>query len=98
MIFLKDLPKVFQSPMEKKIDNNKELFYSRLKEMKQDKNIPRKIDTIFHDRSFVYKKEVEITVNNQTEVKTIVGKSGNYLLTLDGDKIKISDIKDIKII
>ena len=48
--------------------------------------------------SYVYKKEVEITVNNQTEVKTIVGKSGNYLLTLEGDKIKISDIKDIKII
>lgn len=98
MIFLKDLPKVFQSPMEKKIDNNKELFYSRLKEMKQDKNIPHKIDTIFHDRSFVYKKEVKITVKDQTEIKTIVGKSGNYLLTLDGDKIKISDIKDIKII
>lgn len=95
---MKDLPKVFQSPMEKKIDNNKELFYSRLKEMKQDKNIPHKIDTIFHDRSFVYKKEVKITVKDQTEIKTIVGKSGNYLLTLDGDKIKISDIKDIKII
>ena len=98
MIFLKDLPKVFQSPMEKKIDNNKELFYSRLKRVSKESNIPRKIDAIFHDRNFVYKKEVEIILKDQTEVKTIVGKSGNYLLTLDGDKIKISDITDIKII
>ena len=92
---MKDLPRVYQSPLGKKVDNNKELFYSRLKNSSKEKSIPREIDRIFHDRNFVYKSEVEIETKDGIEVKTIVGRSGNYLLALDGSKIRITDILDI---
>lgn len=93
---LKDLPKVFAKPIEKEVKNNKDLFYSKLLDERSSKNILKEIDEIFHDRNFVYKSDVEITTKDGTMIKTIVGKNGSSLLTLDGEAIRIIDIEDIK--
>lgn len=93
---MKDLPKVFAKPIEKEVKNNKDLFYSKLLDERRSKNILKEIDEIFHDRNFVYKSDVEITTKDGTMIKTIVGKNGSSLLTLDGEAIRIIDIEDIK--
>lgn len=93
---MKDLPKVFAKPIEKEVKNNKDLFYSKLLDERSSKNILKEIDEIFHDRNFVYKSDVEITTKDGTMIKTIVGKNGSSLLTLDGEAIRIIDIEDIK--
>lgn len=94
---MKDLPKVYASPIEKKIQNNKEMFYSRLLEEKNGpKNISKEIDKIFKSRDFVYKSKVSITTKDGIIETNLVGKNASSILTLDGNSIKITDILDIK--
>lgn len=95
---MKDLPKVFSKPIEKELRNNTDLFYSKLLDNKKDtKNILKEIDSIFQSRDFVYKSKVEITTKDHDILHVvIVGKSGNSLLTMDGKRIRITDILDIK--
>ena len=79
---MKELPKVFVSPIEKKIDNNKNLFYSRLLgDRKDTKDILKEIDSIFHSKNFVYKSKVEITTKDGVFEEVIVGRTGTSLLT-----------------
>lgn len=94
---MKSLPKVFSKPIEKDMKNNRDFFYSRLMDEKNDsKNILKEIDAIFKSKNFVYKSKVEITTSNEIIETFLVGKSGNRLLTLDGKSILITDIKKIK--
>ncbi|MBO4246036.1 MAG: hypothetical protein J5892_04830 [Bacilli bacterium] len=63
---------------------------------KEDINI--KLKEVFNANNFVYKKNAVITLNNGTNLNvSIVGRSGNYLITLDHGNILISDIKNISI-
>ena len=79
---MKELPKVFVSPIEKKIQNNKDLFYSKLLgDRSSTRNILNDIDAIFKDG---------------VQEETLVGKTGTSLLTMDGKVIPISEIKEIK--
>ena len=88
---MKELPKVFVSPIEKKIDNNKNLFYSRLLgDRKDTKDILKEIDSIFHSKNFVYKSKVEITTKYGVFEEVIVGRTGTSLLTMDGKSILIT--------
>lgn len=94
---LRDLPKVYAKPIEKKIQNNKEMFYSRLLEEKKDsRSILKEIDKIFTSRDFVYKSNVQITTKDEILETVLVGRNGSSLLTMDGKSILISTIKDIK--
>ena len=94
---MKELPKVYVSPIDKDLRNNKDMFYSKLLDPKKDtKDIMREIDKIFHSRNFVYKSKVEITTNDEILEATMVGKNQSSLLTLDGKSIPIATIKDIK--
>lgn len=94
---MKELPKVYVSPIDKELRNNKDMYYSRLLDSKKDtKDIMKEIDKIFHSRNFVYKSKVEITTNDGLIETIIVGKNHTSLLTLDGKSIPISVIKDIK--
>ena len=48
---MKELPKVYVSPIDKDLRNNKDMFYSKLLDPKKDtKDIMREIDKIFHSR------------------------------------------------
>lgn len=95
------LPNVFVKKNYKLKDNNKELFYGN---DKLDKNqeevdsliIKKKINDIFSSPSFVYKMKVLITFKDKEEIVTIISKTNNILLTMEGKEIKISDIVNIK--
>ena len=94
---MKELPKVFVSPIEKKIQNNKDLFYSKLLgDRKDTRDILKDIDNIFHSKNFVYKRQVEIVTKDGVSEETLVGKTGTSLLTMDGKAIPISEIREIK--
>ncbi len=92
---MRDLPKVFVNKFDENIRNNKEIYYSKILN-NQKKNIVKEIDAIFHSRDFVYKRIVEIVTKDGVRQETIIGKTQGYLLTIDGKKILISEILDIK--
>lgn len=59
--------------------------------------ILNKIENIFQRPDYVYQANVNIMYKNgENKQKKIVGFKKNYLMTLEGDKIYIDDIKDIK--
>ena len=94
---MKKLPKVYVSPIDKDLQNNKQLFYSKLSEESQNtKSVIQKINDIFHSRNFVYKKDVLVTTKNGSKVISLVGRTNDALLSLDKEKILISDIMEIK--
>lgn len=96
----KKLPKVYASPINKPITNNREYFVSNVstKETRNLKteNIPQKINEIFSNPHHVYKSKVKIIINSEEIETTIVGKTSNDLLTLNGEKIAINKIDHIE--
>ena len=93
----KDLPKVYANKIDKEINNDQEVFYSRNSYTNDIRSINKKINDIFSSPNFVYKKNVKILTSNGTINKTIVGINNNNLLTMDNEVINISEIKDIEV-
>lgn len=100
---MKNLPNVFHNKIDKKIDNNEKFYYGNgLKEeakgsaVKDNKNIIQKINEIFSSPNYVYKASVEITLKDKTITKRIIGRNKDFIITMDNELIKISDIVDIK--
>ena len=93
----KNLPKVFANPINKQLNNNKEVFLST-EEIRYDRmdNILGKINEIFANPHHVYKSKVEIRMGNDVINTVIEGKTNKELLTLNGDKININDIDYIE--
>ena len=99
------IPKIYVNK-NKKIDNNKTVYYSiydkhekRIIEEKIDyMDMQNRINDLFRSRDFVYKKKFLIKTNEFEKEFTIISKSYDYLLTIEGNKIYINDIIDIKII
>ena len=93
----KKLPKVFAVPIDKKIENNKDIFISSKSldrgETTIDKN---EIIKIFNSKTHVYKTKVSITTRNGKKEVDVVGLQNDNLLTLDGLIIPISEIIEIK--
>ena len=90
-----ELPKVFHNSTNKNFNNNKNVFYSKSDEIKPT-NIYQKINDIFSSPSYIYKANVEITLKNKTLIKRIIGRNKDFIITMDNDLIRISDILDIK--
>ena len=100
---MKDLPKVFHNKLEKQINNNEKVYYSsnRTSENNQNTNMSKKninqiINSIFSSSDYIYKANVEIVLKDKKIIKRIIGRNKNYLITMDNELIKISDIVDIK--
>ncbi len=94
----KNLPKVYASPINKTLTNNKDIFYSSKNESRNlnSNNIPEKINEIFSNPHHVYKSNVSITTKDSTFTATIIGQNGSNLLTLNGERININNIIDIE--
>ena len=101
----KDLPRVYANPIDKEIRNNSDIYYGKSNETRSDKtvNVYEKINQIFASPHHVYKSNVspeletyEVGTKNGEIRTTIVGKSGNYLLTLNGERINMLEINDIE--
>lgn len=92
----KNLPNVFAVPIDKKIENNKNIFMSSKKEERGEKINKNEINKIFNSKNHVYKTRVIITTSSGEKEVDIIGMNSDNLLTLDGQVIAISDIIEIK--
>ena len=98
---MKDLPKIFHNKIEKKINNNRNVYYSNsntnnITESRDNRTILQKINDIFSSPNYIYKANVEITLKDKKITKRIIGRNKNYIITMDNDLIPITDIIDIK--
>ncbi len=98
---MKDLPKVFHNRIDKKINNNKSVFYSNSRESNKieeidSKTVQQKINDIFSSPNYVYKANVDITLKDKKITKRIIGRNKDYIITMDNNLIPIKDIIDIK--
>ena len=78
--------------------NNKEFYYSRGNEYDNEDiyTIRKKIDDIFSKPRFTFKSDVSIRMKDGSVLNTsVVYKSRDYLLTIDNNKIYISNIQSI---
>ena len=92
------LPSVFANPINKKINNVQDSFYSSRNSVVNklsEREILRKIDQIFASKSHISKSRVIVTLKDGTKEIDLIGKTANNLLSLDGSLIRISDILDI---
>ena len=97
----KKVPKIFVNKIDK-VNNNKEVFYSfknnNFEYEKKDNiqvnefDLQNKIDKLFRTNDFIYKKTFHIKTKYSENDYTIISKSYNYLLTIDGSRIYIKDI------
>ena len=100
---MKKIPEILVNKINKKIDNNKEVFYSYkdtdeiIEEPKRldEYTLQRKINELFRSNDFIYKKKFHIKTINEEKDYIIISKSYDYLLTIDGTKIMIKDIIEI---
>jgi len=100
---VKDLPKVFKNNVNKKFNNNNDIYYSSLNNTSQNRNetndnksVVQKINEIFASPNYVYKANVEITLKNKKINKRIIGRNKNYIITMDNTLIPINEILDIR--
>lgn len=97
----KKLPEVFHNTIDKKLNNNEDVFYSKdntnvVEEKKEKKNIKKIINEIFSSSDYVYKASVKITTKSEVITKKIIGRNQKFLITMDNKTIPIDDIIDIE--
>lgn len=92
----KKLPDMYVNEILKNAGNNKSVFSSLERSSMDLTDVRNTIKEIFSSSSYVYKADVEIKVDGNVMVKKIVGKNGDYLLTIDNELIPISKIESIK--
>ena len=100
------LPKVFRNNNTGVIKNNVKQYYSKEDNLKTNLEltndnmkpiiIKKKINDIFNSSAFIYKVNVIITTIDGDKECTLIAKNNDNLLTLNNEKILISDILDIK--
>lgn len=107
----KKLPGIFVNKIDKKLDNNKSVYYGTREEkevLKEEKsenkkadtfslNIKQKIKQIFQSEHYIYKMDVTITMKDKKLDKRIVGYNETDLITFENELIPISEIVDIEI-
>ncbi|MEG2322541.1 MAG: hypothetical protein RSB71_03580 [Bacilli bacterium] len=92
----KKLPKVFANDINKSLTNNDRFYYGKEEKPKSKIPISQKINKIFSSTNYVYKADVDITLNSGKVSKKIIGRNKTDLITMDNELIKISDIIDIE--
>lgn len=100
---MKKIPEIYVNKINKRIDNNKGVFYSykdnndEVEETKQldEYSLQKRINNLFRSNDFIYKKKFHIKTINEEKDYIIISKSYDYLLTIDGTKIMIKDIIEI---
>ena len=97
---MKELPKVFVSPINKIFNNNSNMSYNKLEEsskIRDDLYVRDKINKIFKSDDRIYSIDCVITFEKSDGKYTIVGKTDNNLITNKQRLIPIKDIYDIKL-
>ena len=92
-----NLPEVFQNKKIEIKETSQELFYGNKSVPKSthNKDIKGIIKNLFQSKNYVYKLDVIIETNKKTIDTSIVGQTGNNLITINNELISINDIVDI---
>ena len=97
MNIIKKLPKIYQNNIDKKINNNKEIYYSKYSNKEErTSDIGLLLDGIFNSDKSVYNIPVIINTSNKSYDTYLVARTNSYILTIDQEKIYIKDIISIK--
>ena len=97
----KKLPSVFVNNKANINGNNKEIYYSFYNNKNIDKkyndiDIRRKINEVLSNSNSIYKVKVKIKyIDGEESEEVIVFRNYDYLLNIEGKRIKIDDIADI---
>ena len=101
----KKLPNIFINKINKKLDNNKEVYYSDydkkdnvVDKFEDIKDIRNKMNEMYKDVPFLYKKKVVITLKDKEIEAKVISYNQNYLITMDNKRILLDDILDINFI
>lgn len=97
----KDLPKVYGLNVEH--DTNTRMAYTKSgeenikKEEKEifKKPINQKIKDLFNSTNYIYKIDAVIEMKDKVVSKRLVGRTSDYLITMENEQIPISEILDI---
>ena len=101
---MKEIPKIYVNKIDK-IYNNEEVYYSYKDNMNSEEvkeepmslfEIQDKLDELFRSNDFIYKKKFHIKTKYGEGDYIIISKSIDYLLTINGEKIYIYNILEIK--
>lgn len=80
---------IYKNKMVKEINNNKKYCYLN--------NIEHSnINSLFEDISSIYKYKFIIKTNNKEYITHLIGKTSNYLITFNDEKIYLDDIVSIE--
>lgn len=94
---MKKIPKVYVNPINKDIDNEQKYFRSGNINSNYSKGISLyDIDKVLNSNKHIYRSKVRLNINNNYVEKIIVSRSNNYLITIDNEKIPISNIFSIE--
>lgn len=103
------LPKIFANKIEKKVNNNKQVYVSenkkdesektkdQLKRHPYEKTINQKINEILKSNNYIYKIPVKIELNNGKIITNIIGKNKKNIITINNELINIEEIKNIEL-
>jgi len=108
----KKLPKVFANSLEEIHNNSTVFYSAdsngltdsgdrSLEEIENVKKlkgitINQKINEIFNSPYYIYKAEVDITLDSGKVTKKIIGKNHKHLITMENELIPIETIRDIE--
>ena len=90
------LPKVYANPINHNL-NNVQDKYSSDRDDKKEVSI-KEIDDILNSNRHIYRSNVRISIDGTFKEFKIIKRDGNYLLTIDNERIPISKIKSIEVI
>ena len=108
----KKLPSIFKNEIDKKIDNNKKVFYSKYESIgnvvektsdvdsstdRSVSSLSSSLDELLKNNQFIFNVPVEISLKKEIVNTKIVSKVGDHLLTSSGKIINLEDILLIRI-
>ncbi len=106
---MNELPKMYHNKIDKNINNNERVFSTLNNDNiinntnnsfinnRNNLTVEQKIVNIFNSPNYIYKIDVVIVTDKYKEVKRIIGKNNNNLITMDNEYIPINTIRDIYI-
>ncbi len=107
----KELPSIFKNSPNKRIENNKNVFYSKYESNLQTNTYNRvenntyddntsfrgAVNNMLKNKEYVFNVPVEVKTRNEVFNTRLVGKVGERLLTSDGRTINLDDVVEIKV-
>lgn len=92
----KELPGVYAAPINKKMNNN-ENIYKSTENLERGATLDRnEINKLFNSKEHVYKTRVIVKTREGEFEEDIVGMTNTSLLTLSGKQINLQEIISIK--